>query len=243
MKQAIALLGLFLLVSCADDQWDDCVTSTGPTRTEVRDATPFHTLELASKIDVVLTQDTVDAITVEGGRNLLGQVETSITDGVLHIGSDLTCNWVRNLHDRIKVYLHCTSLRTIVYSGSGDITCSNTIVQPTFRVDQRQGSGTLWLNVVADTCWYGMHTGPGNVIATGAADVLYLYSSGYAHIDTRDQPSRESNCNNSGSGDFRTAPSDFFYGAVNDAGNIHYYGDPGAVIIFDEGSGSVIHGD
>lgn len=243
MKQPTILLGLLLLSSCADDQWDDCITSTGPTRTELREASPFHTMELAGKIDVVLTQDSVDAITVEGGRNLLGQVETSIDDGVLRINSNLTCNWVRNLHDRIKVHVRCSSLRTIVYTGSGDITCTNAMVQPTFRVEQRQGSGTLRLNIEADTCWYGLHTGPGNVIATGTANVLYLYSNGYAHIDVLAQQHLQSHCNNSGSGDFRTAPSDMFFGAVYDAGDIHYYGDPVIGSIVDEGSGSVIHGD
>ena len=243
MKQFAIIFFLLGLASCADDQWDDCVTSAGPTRTEEREASPFHTLDLAGKIDVVLTQDSVDAISVEGGRNLLGQVETSITDGVLKITSNLTCNWVRNLHDRIKVRVHCSSLRTIIYSGSGDITCTNAIVQPTFRVEQHQGSGTLRLNIEADTCWYGLHTGPGNVIANGTANVLYLYSHGYAHIDVLGQQHHQSHCNNSGSGDFRTAPSDLFYGAVYDAGDIHYYGDPVIGSIVDEGSGQVIHGD
>jgi Putative auto-transporter adhesin, head GIN domain len=243
MKYALTCIAVLALLSCADDQWDDCVTSAGPLRTEVRSASPFHTLELAGKIDVILTQDSVDAISVEGGRNLLDQVETSVSDGVLTINSNMICNWVRNLHDRITVHIHCSSLRTIIYTGSGDVSCTNTIAQPTFRVEQRQGSGTLDLKLETDTCWYGMHTGPGNVIATGSADVLYLYSGGYAHIDVRGQAHRESNCNNSGSGDFRTAPSEVLFAAVYDAGNIHYYSAPPVLGITDEGSGSVIAGD
>jgi hypothetical protein len=243
MKHWIALVLLCLLAACADDQWDDCVTSTGPMRTEVRDVSPFHTIDLAAKIDVELTQDTVNSIVVEGGRNLLDQVETRIIDGVLNISSNMTCNWVRNMQDRITVHVHCTGLRTIVYRGSGDVRCSNALTVPTFRVEQRQGSGTLDLHVQADTCWYGMHTGPGNVVASGGADVLFLYSSGYAHIDTRSQTCRESHCNNSGSGDFHTSPTDALFAAVRDAGDIHYHSDPPLVLVTDVGDGSVIHGD
>ncbi len=243
MKYALTCIAVLSLLSCADDQWDDCVTSAGPTRTEVRSASPFHTLELAGKIDVVLTQDSVDAISVEGGRNLLDQVETRVSDGVLKINSNMICNWVRDLQERVTVHVQCSSLRTIVYTGSGDVSCTNTITQPNFRVEQRQGSGTLDLKLETDTCWYGMHTGPGNVVATGSSDVLYLYSGGYAHIDVRGQAHRESHCNNSGSGSFRTAPSEVLYAAVYDAGNIHYYSDPPVLGVTDEGSGSVIHGD
>lgn len=244
MKYALNLLCLCFLASCADDQWDDCITSTGPTVQQQRAASDFHTIELGAKVDVVLTQDSLNSIVVEGGRNLLDQTETSITNGVLSINSNMTCNWVRNLEQRVTVHVHCKELRQITFTGSGDMSCTNHLTVPTFRVEQRQGSGTLNLNVVADTIWYGLHTGPGNVVATGSADVLYLYSSGYGHIDTRNQPSRESHCNNSGSGDFRTAPTDVLYAAVRDAGDIHYYGTPAyGVFIEDTGSGSVVQGD
>lgn len=244
MTQMLKLLGLCALVACADDQWDDCITSTGPTVQQEREVSDFHTIELGAKVDVLLTQDSVNSIVVEGGRNLLGQTETSISGGVLTINSNMTCNWVRNLEQRVTVHVHCKELRQVTFTGSGDVRCKNMLNVPTFRVEQRQGSGTLNLNVTADTIWYGLHTGPGNVVATGSADVLYLYSSGYGHIDARNQPSRESHCNNSGSGDFRTAPTDVLYAAVRDAGDIHYYSTPTfGVFIEDTGSGSVVQGD
>ena len=63
----------------------------------------FHVLELNDRIDLVLEERAVGTLSVEAGRNLLGQVETEVRESMLVISDRNTCNWVRSFKPRITV--------------------------------------------------------------------------------------------------------------------------------------------
>ena len=107
LKYAIPLCVL-LLAGCQREQWDDCITSTGPKSEEVRAVGNFTSVDIQDRIDLVLESRAEGSIAVEAGRNLIGQVRTDVRDGVLYIESDITCRWVRSFKPRIIVKVPIT---------------------------------------------------------------------------------------------------------------------------------------
>src|SRR6187402_160202 len=59
--------------------------------------------DLMCNADVIIHPDTVNRIRVTCGSNLIGKIETEITDGILRIRNNNHCNWVRSFDPYIKV--------------------------------------------------------------------------------------------------------------------------------------------
>lgn len=242
MKQLSIACVALVLAGCAKENRGDCLVSTGALASEVRTVSGFHSILLDDRIDLELTQDTSTgpSLVVEAGRNLLPRVSTEVRNGELHISSDLTCNWVRNLKERPLVRVTFPSLERITYSGVGNITATTPIRGRTFRLEQWDGHGTVHLELQVDTCWVGLHTGVGDAILAGSVQQLSLYTLNFAHIDAASLSAREVFVNNSGSGDIRCRASEALFVQVRNVGDVYYASDPAIVDAQITGSGRLI---
>src|SRR6266498_3690513 len=72
-----------------------CIQGTGDITTETRTVAPFTEINLYNRVNVILTQDTMNLVQVETGRHLLSGIETSVSDNGLTIADNNTCNWAR----------------------------------------------------------------------------------------------------------------------------------------------------
>ncbi len=59
LKHTILLCAL-LLIGCEQEQWDDCITSAGPMRSEERIVGDFHTIDLDDRVDLVVIEERAD---------------------------------------------------------------------------------------------------------------------------------------------------------------------------------------
>jgi hypothetical protein len=57
VKYLLILLALFGSVSCSKEQLDDCITSSGPERTETRLLEYFNTVQISGFTDVYITRE------------------------------------------------------------------------------------------------------------------------------------------------------------------------------------------
>ena len=236
----IALLALLSFSGCQKDQWDDCFTSKGPTITQERCVDPFHTIELDDHVDLVLTEEEGCVLQVTAGQNLLGQVDTDVEDGVLHIRDRNSCNWVRSLPVAITVTVPSKHVNTINYFGTGNISSTATIRRHEFRIDQKLGQGTWTLDLDVDTCYIGLHTGAGDVIVTGSAHHAFLYSGIQGPIDATGLTADVCHVNNSGRTDIRCRATVSLEAQIYGTGDILYAGSPLNVYCDDQGGGELI---
>lgn len=244
IKQFVILCASLLLASCAKEHRGDCFLGVGGHMSEVRTLSEFRSIVLEDRIDLELRQDSTarPTLVVEGGSNLLPRITTEVRNGELHISSDLKCNWVRKL-EHPKVRLTFPRLERITYRGVGDITAVTPIRGGTFRLEQRDGHGTVRLQLHVDTAWIGLHTGVGDAVISGTADQLSLYTLNFAHIDAGSLAAREVLVNNSGSGDIRCRASDALFVQVRSVGDVYYAGDPSILQAQLTGSGRLVRSD
>jgi hypothetical protein len=227
LKAHICLLLLVCMLSaCKREQMDDCFTSTGSIRMEERSLEAFHGIDLDDRIDLVLDHLPATTITVEAGKNLLGQISTEVRDGVLHVRNENRCNWVRSFKPRITVRVPIDEVDLITVRGQGDVSATDTIRKDAFRIEQWGGMGTADLIVDVSVIHIGLHTGAGDVILKGrTGHSANFYSGMLGTIDASGMRARVVNVNNSGVGDFRCWAHEGLNVRINDAGDVYYRGD------------------
>lgn len=240
LKWAIAF-SVLVLTGCQREQWDDCITSAGPMRSEERIVGDFTTVDLRERIDLVLEERTGGTIEVEAGRNLLDQVRAEVRDGVLYLDNNNTCKWVRSYKPRITVKVPIATVDHLVLRGTGNITCSDTIVREAFQVEQWGGQGSTTLTVDVSEIDIGMHTGAGDVRLHGRCRSLAkLYSGIMAPIDASDMRTRFVQVNNSSISDMRCWPTEALSATISGVGDVYYQGSPTNLESTVTGSGSLI---
>ncbi|MBP7409310.1 MAG: DUF2807 domain-containing protein [Flavobacteriales bacterium] len=235
------LLSALLLIGCEQEQWDDCITSAGPTRNEERIVGDFHTIDLDDRVDLVIEERADGSVSVEAGVNLLGQITTEVSDGTLKVRNGMRCNWVRSFKPRVTVHVPVDQLAKLVVRGTGNITCADTIIRDRFELEQwsAQGSTSLLLNVTS--CSIALHTGAGDVSLMGrCVQTADLFSGIMGPIDASGMRARLVNVNNSGIADIRCWAEIGLDVQIRDVGDVYYRGDPVTLYTDITGSGSLI---
>ena len=236
----IALLVTALFAGCAREQWDDCITSTGPERTDERVTGDYDRIVLEDRIDLVLEDRPTGSVTVTGGRNLLGQVVTEVHDGELTIRNDNRCNWVRSFKPRITVHASWSGLHRLRLLGTGDVSCTGTITRPDFGIDQDGGMGRTELRLDVDSCHLGSRSGAGDLIIHGAARAGSIFQSGTGHVDAYGIAIDHLWAKNDGLVHLRCRAPGSLHAIVEGSGDIRYAGSPTTVTTEINGSGRVI---
>lgn len=239
LRHAIPL-ALLLLTACEREQMNDCVTSTGPLRTEERSVGSFTAIELNDRIDLVIEPRATGTVAVDAGRNLLGQLVTEVKDGVLVIRNDMKCNWVRSFKPRIAVRVPSSGLRSLTLQGTGNVSCADTIVGDYFEVVQWEGEGSTALLLHTLNTNIALHTGAGQLTLRGITSAAYLFSGIMAPIDASGLRADDITVNNSGVADIRCRATQSLDVQLLDAGDVYYYGAPATITSTITGSGRLI---
>ncbi|MBP6313033.1 MAG: head GIN domain-containing protein [Flavobacteriales bacterium] len=238
----LIVFGVVLIAGCQREQWDDCITSAGPEREEIRKMEPFTTIDLNDRIDLVLEDRATNTIIVTAGRNLLDQVSTEVRDGVLFIKNDNRCNWVRSFKPRITVFVAIEAVEKLLLRGTGNITNTDTLVRDHFSVEQFNAQGTTTLTVDVNVIDIVLHTGAGDVQLYGLCNhTANLYSGIMAPIDASGMRTRFVNVNNSSVSDIRCWATEGLNVQLRDVGDVYYRNVPLDLVESDiTGSGELI---
>jgi len=127
MKNVIILILLFS--ACSKPQMDDCITSLGKEKTEVRLVDNFTQLYVEDRIEVILIQDSTKAgrIEINGPGNLLGQIRTEVVDGKLRLLNGNTCNFVRSFNYRLIATVFINNLETLEIESIATVNTLDTL--------------------------------------------------------------------------------------------------------------------
>jgi hypothetical protein len=112
-KVGIILLAFVLVTSCNKGSDSGCFNSTGDITRENRNIESFNSILLHDNVNLILEKTSSNSIVVEAGSNLISGIITEVNDvGVLEIGNDNNCNWIRSFDSPINVYLNYEFKRT-----------------------------------------------------------------------------------------------------------------------------------
>lgn len=217
-----------------------CMQGAGEVTTETRTIAPFTEIDLYNRVNVILTQDTVNSIQVEAGRHLLSGIETTVNNNVLTIADKNTCNWVRDLDNRINVYIHTNALQKINYYGAGDVTCTNTLTAEHFTVDSKDGIGSFKLSLNTSFTDVILRKNNADITLTGQSDSAYVYCGDQGKADLRNLVCNYVWVDHKGLYDTYVYTKETLLANVLYKGNVYYKGNPVQKQVQCTNSGQVI---
>lgn len=182
VKCFIFLLMISGLFSCRKG---GCLDSAGATISSTRAAAPFTKIELYDNINLVLTQDTVEKIVVEGGKNIIANISTDIAQNVLTIRNNTACPWLRQPGEIINVHISVKKLEEILYNGSGNITATNTLTSDRLFIYSYEGAGNINVAMQANVGGVYIHHENADVTLRGTCQKFFSYTNARGSIDFR----------------------------------------------------------
>jgi len=230
------------ITSCRKENRNDCITRTGNDVTVTRPLPfDFTKLIIDRKVDVILVQDSTNFATVTAGENIIDNIVTQQKENnTLRISNDNKCNWVRSFQNKFTVTLHYKKLQQIYYTGSGDVTCQNTLITDSLRIDSYSGAGAMHIKIKSSSAWWNFHTGTTNVKLEGDVGVSYVYDAAVGPLDARDLKTGYTFCTNKGDNDLYINVEKELGALVTYTGNVYYTGNPYKVITTTLHTGKVI---
>jgi len=237
----ILLFSLFLVLSsCRKENMCDCFKSTGAEKTEIRDVTGFTKIELNDNVDLRITPGKDFSCRVTAGSKLVGMVTTEVEGNTLVIRNHNKCNWVRSFENRYTVDVSLPLLEYLYYSGSGDITSLDTIRCDRFIMDAWTCSGSIRLMLSCNTSWLTMHTGTGDLTASGSSGVSYVYNAGAGPADCSKLASGYTYITSKSTNDCYVNVTKEIGAGLFLQGNIFYSGNPYKIEKSEKGEGRLL---
>lgn len=216
----------------------DCIKRTGEIVTETRELPSFDRILLLDNVNVYLTEDTVQKVTVEAGENLIDLVKTEVVDGEIRIMNKNRCNWARSYKPQIYVRIHMPGVRWIVSDGVGFIQSTNTITSP--ELDYRlMNLGDIRLKVNNSSVMGHMH-GAGDVYLEGEANHHACHIVGNGFINAKDLKTNYTWMYTNTSGNIEITVNDLLQVTIDGSGDVLYRGEPDKVEPIIRGTGRLI---
>lgn len=183
------------------------------------DVSDFREIELNDKINLILTYDSVESISVEAGENLLSDIILAVRDNNLIINDNNKFKWSRDLDYSINVYISRTNLDRITYYGAGNILSTNTWKSERFSIDSWTGIGTIQMSLDAGYTELIIRTANADIKLSGKSKSTSIYCADYGTLDLKEFESEEINMN------YRSIRSSTIYATKILNADILYKGD------------------
>lgn len=142
IKKYFYLILVFITISCSKPS--DCIESTGTIITKDVEVQQFSKIKFYRGIAVVLTQGSIQKVTIQTGENLMSDIEVKVEDNMLIIKDNTTCNWVRE-YGQTTVYITSPNITDIICKSEKSITSNGILTYPNLRLeslDISDGAGT-----------------------------------------------------------------------------------------------------
>jgi hypothetical protein len=177
---------------------------------------------------------------VETGKNLLGGIETSVTGSRLYIRNHNWCNWMRSFDVPIRVYVSVSNLDSLEYRSSGNVSCTNTLLNDSIKVDIWEGSGSVELKLEMEKAFFTLHEGAVDLTATGNVWVNFISSHGLGPVDCIGLISQYAFVSTSSPNHCYINVQQYLDGSIDNVGNVYYTGDPSTINMRIRDSGQLI---
>ena len=202
------------------------LVGSGNVKTETRQVSGFHALELAAFGNVIVTQGDTEGLTVEGEDNLLPVIRTEVDgQGTLHLGLK-TKESVRATKPLV-FKLSVKTLDHLVISGSGNFSARTLAMKGGGDFDVLvSGSGNVSVEGLTAAGLKVSLQGSGSLTFKGSVDHQVVTLAGSGDIDAVELKTKSTDITLSGSGDCDVWATDKLKVEVTGSGDVTYSGAP-----------------
>jgi len=216
--------GLTGLLSC--NKGGVCVSNSGSVITQERTVAPFDSIDLADNVNLILTQDTVNKITVEAGSKVIGGITTEILNRQLYIRNRNSCNWLRSYNKPLNVHVSVKKFWKLYYNGAGNVSSANTLKGDSVKLEIWGGSGTVDLDLDYNQGWFGMFMGTADFNLHGRCDMTSFYLNNMGLCQAKGLLSKYCSVTSRGSNDCYVNVKVSIWAVIENIGSVYYTGNP-----------------
>ncbi|MCC6685264.1 MAG: DUF2807 domain-containing protein [Bacteroidia bacterium] len=227
MKKQVSLffylILLFTLSTCTGEQMDDCITSAGKKRTEMRYLANFTDIVAGNYFDIYLKQDLTQPpyIKITAGSNLLGQIITDVDRNVLYLDNQNVCNWVRSFQNRIPVEINVHTLGMIHTTEDAAVTGSDSLAQGVVTL-LNESSNDMYVFGSFDYLIVNQKL-QGDVAADGTANIVIINQEGVGKTNLQGLLGAYVFVNHYGKNDIKVDARKGLEVYIYNSGNVYYF--------------------
>jgi hypothetical protein len=214
--------------------------TAGSKTTEIRSLPAFNSIVVQGKLHLILTQDSIQKLTVSTGSNLQKGIKTDVIQQTLTINNDNSC-MLRDPSDWAEIHISSNQLQTITSYGTGDITSTNTLKASVFTVDCWYGTNDIRLNIQANNVFAISRHESATIRLTGSADSAYIYCGEAASVDLSALPTRAAAVDSKSIRDISVKVTTALHANILYKGNVYYKGSPAIIDTLITDAGRLIH--
>jgi hypothetical protein len=148
MKKIILLVALFFIsISCSKPS--ECIEATGSLITKDFTVVDFDKIIVHQGISLVVTEGPIYKVEVQTGENLMPNIQATVSDGLLTLKDNTTCNWVRDYGNTV-VFVTAPNITEINSKTERTITSNGILTYPVLSLiamDLSDGAGTGDFNI------------------------------------------------------------------------------------------------
>jgi len=115
MKKIILIFIGILLLSCDNENANDCFQKTGAIITQEIEVENFTKIKVNRDVELILKEGPIQKVVIETGENLLNDVSIVVMGEQLILTENNTCNFVRD-YNVTKVYVTAPNITEIISS-------------------------------------------------------------------------------------------------------------------------------
>ncbi len=209
------------------------VSGTGPVKTETRQITGFHAIDLNVAANVEVNISETFHVEIEAQENILPLLKTEVADGVLRIYFEDNVSYSKDL----KIRVSGPSFDAFTVSGSGDLRTIAPIRAEKMGLTVA-GSGNIYLQNGDFGSIYTSISGSGGIELSGKTGSMKSEIAGSGDVNAKSFTANELEASIAGSGSVTCDVTSVLKAEIAGSGDVYYSGSP-AVNADVNGSGKV----
>jgi hypothetical protein len=226
MKKISYLLFIILISLLWGCKKPGCLGNAGDYITATVTLGTFNKVILENNIDLVLTQGYEEKIVIKAPKNIVPNITTGISNGILTISNSGNCRWARSPGEKVSVQLFFKKINKIIYEGSGDITNTDTLKLDTLQFEANEGAGNVSLTVNNKLTESYVLLENTDIKWHGKTENCIMYNNPKGKTDMSDFSVRNMWVTYGGVVDCYVNVSEYLQAIIEYKGNIYYRGNP-----------------
>ncbi|MEI7980779.1 MAG: DUF2807 domain-containing protein [Bacteroidota bacterium] len=237
LRERFFFSGLVILISgfTACNKGQNCLTNTGKINIDGRVVGEFDSIYLNDNVNLILTQDTINKVSVEAGENIISGITTVVNEHhQLIIHNENSCNWLRNYSDPVNVYVSFSASRPrlyLYYNSSGNVRSTNLLFNDTIQIDTWGGCGSINLFISCQKGIFVQHMGTVDLKLKGRCIQSNIFAGDYGKFDFSDLETGYIYIKNYGTNNCYVRAIHQLDATVGSIGNIYYMTNPPPEVI------------
>jgi len=241
LKSFLICVFCFSVLACAKQEDRLCFKGAGEYDEIYVPLDSIRSFHLNKNIKYRIYQDYGYKAIIKGSDHLIGNIELENRDNVLYVTNQNKCEFLRNADEIVEVELHYPYLKDFYIDATDSVVFENKVESQVFRVEMRNGGGSLVADVDVKIISMVVSAGAGDFTLTGKAKEAELkiqnnatadaigFRSVYTYIYQNSTADLYINLDNSSALIVIDGTGDVYYN--HNAGNIESHGDGSGQII------------